>query len=113
MSKSKYQKEKEALRKEFRTQLKCQLDIIFAVAYDDGLTFQDLAERSYLSITTINRLWYGAWVWPRFETIQALCSAVDLPCNLSLLWEDDLVVGERLSEAVNKVSPKQLVDKKK
>lgn len=77
-----YHKQKARLKKELREQLVAQLGIVFAVADSEGYTFEELAEASYLSISTINRLYYGAFVWVRYETVQMLCKALDLPLNI-------------------------------
>ena len=66
----------------YRSELVELLNLIFTIEAEQhnnhsGMV-KSLSQKSGLSISTINRLYYGAFVYPRFETLQKLCSAVNL-----------------------------------
>ena len=74
-------RKKKELRVVLRNDLVNLLDGIWLKT--ESLTLVEMAKKSDLHISTVTRLYYGAFQFPRFETIQKLASAAGYDLTLA------------------------------
>jgi len=69
------------LRKALRTDLVYLLDGVWLRT--NQMSLQELANKAGLHVSTVNRIYYGAFQFPRFETIQKLSRAAGYSITLT------------------------------
>ena len=72
-------------KKELRNQLRSDLVNLLEGIWlrTEELTLADMARKSDLHISTVTRLYYGAFQYPRFETVQKLAHAAGYDITLT------------------------------